>query len=100
MQNPKNNMKLKIVEYVENYNIYNCFINWVSAEFDLFLQDQTENLRVYFPTGEFLIKKKEQLKDHLEIEITVESKTQETSTKMMCQISKVFKHVVDFHKNK
>jgi hypothetical protein len=100
MQNQKNNIKLKVVEYVENYNIYDCFINWVSAEFDLFLQYQTENLNVFFPTGEFIIKKKGQLKNQFKIEIIVESKTKETTTKMMCQINRVFKHVIDFHKNK
>jgi hypothetical protein len=35
---------------------YYTFINWVSGEFDLYLQDESDGLYVYFPEGKFHIK--------------------------------------------
>ena len=34
---------------------YYTFINWVSGEFDLYLQDESNGLHVYFPEGKFHI---------------------------------------------
>ena len=37
-------------------NGYNLFLNWVSSEFDLFLQEESNGLQVYFPDGCLTIK--------------------------------------------
>ena len=37
-------------------NKYHQFLNWVSGEFDLYLQDESNGLQVYFPEGNFHIK--------------------------------------------
>lgn len=36
-------------------NRYHTFLNWISGEFDLYLQDETNGLQVYFPEGKFHI---------------------------------------------
>ena len=36
-------------------NKYHQFINWISGEFDLYLQDESNGLHVYFPEGKFHI---------------------------------------------
>lgn len=35
---------------------YNTFLNWISGEFDLFLQDESNGLKIFFPEGKFHIK--------------------------------------------
>ena len=35
---------------------YHQFINWISDEFDLYLQDESNGLHVFFPEGKFYIK--------------------------------------------
>jgi hypothetical protein len=35
---------------------YHQFINWISDEFDLYLQDESNGLHVFFPEGKFHIK--------------------------------------------
>jgi len=41
-----------LIEF-ENKKIsaYHQFVNWVSGEFDLFLKDDSDGLKVYFPNG-------------------------------------------------
>lgn len=53
-------MSTSLYQYQEaNFNSlknYSQFLNWVSGEFDLFLQEETNGLQVYFPEGSFFIK--------------------------------------------
>jgi hypothetical protein len=65
---------------------YYQFLNWVSGEFDLFLQDDTNGLLVYFPEGKFIIKEsleKEIFVAHININTTVEKKGEDILEKIM-----------------
>lgn len=65
---------------------YNQFLNWVSGEFDLFLQDETNGLEVYFPEGSFKIKdsnEKENIVAHINLNSKVEKKGEDILAKIM-----------------
>lgn len=47
--------QLKKKAFFDSNNKYQTFLNWVSAEFDLFLQDETNGLKIFFPEGKFHI---------------------------------------------
>ena len=36
--------------------IYNKFLNWISGEFDLYPQDESEGLKIFLPEGEIIIR--------------------------------------------
>tara|TARA_R100001369_G_scaffold92750_1_gene139585 strand:- start:1920 stop:2246 length:327 start_codon:yes stop_codon:yes gene_type:complete len=61
-------------ESVMNKHLYNKFLNWVSGEFDLYLQDELNGLEVFFPNGRFTIKSIAGTKKDVLIEINVRSK--------------------------
>ena len=54
-------------------NKYHQFINWVSGEFDLYLQDESNGLHVFFPEGKFHINTIE-TKENTVAEINLESR--------------------------
>lgn len=67
-------------------NHYYQFLNWVSGEFDLLLQDNTNGLLVYFPEGKFIIKEsleKESIVASININTTVEKKGKDILEKIM-----------------
>jgi hypothetical protein len=59
--------------FFNSSNSYHTFINWVSGEFDLFLQDDFNGLMVYFPGGSFHIKNDAYI-EPIVAEINMESK--------------------------
>jgi len=61
-------------ESIMNKHIYNKFLNWISSEFDLYLQDELNGLEVFFPDGKFSIKPISENKNDILIEINVKSK--------------------------
>ena len=65
---------------------YNQFLNWISGEFDLFLQDETNGLQVYFPEGNFLIKvsiENESVLAHINLSTNAEKKGEDILNKIM-----------------
>jgi hypothetical protein len=44
-------------EFFNNIETYNKFLNWISGEYDLYLQDGKEDLKIYFPNGILKIEK-------------------------------------------
>lgn len=68
---------------------YHTFVNWVSGEFDLYLQDETNGLQVYFPEGEFHIKN-EVDNGNIIAEINLQSKIQENGQLIFNKIMSVY----------
>jgi hypothetical protein len=65
---------------------YNQFLNWISGEFDLFLQDETNGLQVYFPEGNFFIKastENESVLAHINLSTNAEKKGEDILNKIM-----------------
>ena len=68
---------------------YHTFVNWISGEFDLYLQDETNGLHVYFPEGKFHIK---EIVDNGNIiaEINLESKNLENGQIIFNKIISIY----------
>ena len=58
-------------ESFTNIFLYNKFLNWVSGEFDLLLQDESNNLKIFFPNAQLHIKKTTQSSNPIIIEIYI-----------------------------
>lgn len=65
----KLNKKLKF----DSLNNYQLFLNWISSEFDLFLQEESNGLKVFFPEGKIEINNKTS-KENIIAKINLESK--------------------------
>ena len=87
---------LKKVETIKNNGFYERLINWVSGEFDLFLQDESDNLKVYFSNGWFMIRSFKNEKSQECIEIKVEGKSRIVCQKMMSKLEIIYNHVALF----
>ena len=70
-------------------NRYYTFVNWISGEFDLYLQDESNGLHVYFPEGKFHIKNNTDNGD-IVAEINLESKILENGQLIFNKIMSVY----------
>jgi hypothetical protein len=62
-------------EKIENIEFYYQFINWLKGEFDLYLMEELDGLKVYYPNGLFSVSLFSKNKNDLSIEIKIKSKT-------------------------
>lgn len=90
-----------IIEYQAPYYIiiskrnadvetYYKFINWVSGEFDLYLQEEHNNLEVYFPNASFCIENCQNKYHHFNLIIKIKSKSIITCKKIMNHLERIF----------
>lgn len=77
---------------IETVEMYSKFINWVSGEFDVYLQDESSGIIIYYPNGYFSINCNLQLKDKI-IEFTVISKSKKSCQNMFIQIISIYNHI-------
>ena len=87
---------LKKVETIKIKGIYERLINWVSGEFDLYLKNESDILKVYFPNGWFSIRNFKDKNNKELIEVKVEGKSRIACQKMMNQLESIYNHVVCF----
>ncbi|MEE9408924.1 MAG: hypothetical protein V3V28_12715 [Polaribacter sp.] len=78
-------------------NSYYTFINWVSGEFDLYLQDETNGLHVFFPEGNFHIKNEIE-NGKIVAEINLESRILEKGQYVFDKIMSVYSHLLNSSK--
>ena len=88
--------QLKKEETIKIKGVYERLINWVSGEFDPYLKNESENLKVYFPNGWFSISNIKDENSNEFIEIKVEGKSRIACQKMMNQLECIYNHVVRF----
>lgn len=81
--------KLNKIASFNSKNNYNTFINWVSGEFDLYLQDNSKGLDVFFPEGKFHIEN-EYVNGNIIANITLESKILEKGFIIFNKIMSVY----------
>ncbi|MCG1037150.1 hypothetical protein [Polaribacter sargassicola] len=82
-------IKLESIKSIDNYN---QFINWISSEFDLYLQEKTTFLTVYFPNGYFNIKIADY--NNLTLAIEVNAKTSILCKKIMTKIETLYNRML------
>ena len=73
-----------------SFKRYHKFINWVSGEFDLYLQDESNGLHVFFPEGKFHIKNGNEKDNAVVAEIHIESKVLQKGIDMIEEIMSVY----------
>ena len=88
--------KLEKMETIKTKGVYERLINWVSGEFDLYLKNESEILKVYFPNGWFTIRNYKDENSKELIEIKVEGKSKIACQKIMNQLERIYDHVVSF----
>lgn len=82
---------------LDDLNTLKWFVNWLSEEFVLFLQDDVDLLTVFFPNGYFVVKELELTnKTHVEFQIEVNSKCLKNGTKIFKQVMTVLNHFKNF----
>ncbi|WP_430410432.1 hypothetical protein [Kordia sp.] len=69
---------------------YDKFLNWVSGEFDLYLQDESNGLHVFFPEGTFHIKNGDEKGNTVTAEIHLKSKVLQKGIDMIDEIMSVY----------
>ncbi|MHB1146708.1 MAG: hypothetical protein ACYC01_03835 [Lutibacter sp.] len=95
MDNSSENSHYNIIKYenIKTIDIYNTFINWVRGEFDLYLMEERDELKVYYPNGWFSIKVLSENEKELNIIIQIKSKTLDSGLKINAQINKIYSHL-------
>tara|TARA_R110000868_G_scaffold136776_1_gene349844 strand:+ start:19446 stop:19781 length:336 start_codon:yes stop_codon:yes gene_type:complete len=86
--------ELTNTESIPNKRLYKKFINWVSGEFELFLQDNLHGLQIFFPGGWFNINEIETDKDAFEFEIVVKSKYEQKGIQINVQLKAILNHIL------
>lgn len=83
-------------------NVVFCrFVNWVTGEFDLFLQDEdSKGLKVYFPNGCFSIGRFKNADIEFGVEMKIEGKSKVACQEMMNQLMQIYNHISDLYNNK
>lgn len=88
---------LKKVEAIKTNGIYERLINWVSGEFDLYIKDESDILKVYFPNGWFSIRNFKDENNKEFIEIKVHGKSKIACEIFNNRILSIYNHVVQFY---
>lgn len=96
MKSPR--FQIEEIIQLKNNVVFSRFVNWVTGEFDLFLQDEnSKGLKVYFPDGYFSIGHFENADIEFGVEMKVEGKSKVTCQGMMNQLMQIYKHLCDSH---
>ena len=87
---------MKRIEKVTNYSVYKRFVNWVSGEFDLYLQQEEKDLKVYFPNGFFKIGVVKKTEKQVVVEILINGKSEKYCEKIFYKLEKIYNSVILF----
>jgi hypothetical protein len=80
-------------ENIENNEIYDQFLNWLKGEFDLYLMEELDGLKVYYPNGLFSVMLFSENEKNFSIEIKIISKTLKTANQMAVKIESIYNHL-------
>ncbi|MEY3498351.1 MAG: hypothetical protein RL308_20 [Bacteroidota bacterium] len=78
---------------VETVEIYHKLINWVSGEFDTYLQDESSRLIIYYPNGWLDINCNLQHKHKIMVEFTVNCKSKKSCQSIFIQLESIYNHI-------
>lgn len=79
---------------VSSMSLYNQFLNWVSGEFILCLQDWETDLRIFFPGGWLSIDLLDNTQNKIEFRIQVKSKNKQKAVKTNNDICGLLSHLL------
>jgi hypothetical protein len=85
--------KITRYETIESIEFYDQFLNWLRGEFDLYLMEEFDGLKVYYPNGLFSVKLFSKNENDLFIEIEIRSKTLKSVNEVSSKIETVYAHL-------
>jgi hypothetical protein len=80
-------------ENIQTIEIYNQFLNWLKGEFDLYLMEELDGLKVHYPNGLFSVALSSESKKDFSIEIKIISKNLKTANQMAAKIETIYSHL-------
>lgn len=90
--------KWTLIKPIGSTAFFEDFLNWVSGEFDLLLQEDANGLQVYFPNGSFNIKKVIHIDNSTNLEINVYSKVIRIGESYFNKISSLHQHFTNLYR--
>jgi hypothetical protein len=76
-------------EKIESIEFFDQFVNWLKGEFDLYLMDDSDGLKVYYPSGFFSVKLFSKNENKFSVELKVKSKTLKSANQIASKIESV-----------
>ena len=86
------------IESISNKALYEKFLNWVSGEFDIFLQDHLNGLQIFFPGGYFNITETKANNKINGFKIMVKSKYKQKGIQINNQVYTILNHALNLKK--
>jgi hypothetical protein len=80
-------------EKIESIEFFDQFINWLKGEFDLCLMEDSDGLKVYYPSGFFWVKLSSKNENNFSIELNIKSKTLKSASQISSKIEAIFIHL-------
>lgn len=80
-------------EKIENIEFYDQFLNWLKGEFDLYLMEELDGLKVHYPSGLFSVTLFSKNENDLSIEIKIKSKTLKSVNQVSSEIETIHDHL-------
>ena len=75
--------------------LYEKFLNWVSGEFELYLQDKLNGLQIFYPGGFIYINELDTNNTYnVGFKIVVKSKYQQKGIQIKNQLSAILSHII------
>ncbi|MDO6759288.1 hypothetical protein Q4566_03680 [Tamlana sp. 2_MG-2023] len=92
-EDSKSDLEASKIGVVPNLFMYNKYLNWVSGEFELYLQDDSNGLKVYFPSGHLSVRLIQSNRQDIYFEIYVKSKNRAFGTRIHNQVIEVLNQI-------
>lgn len=90
----KSYYELTHTESIPNKALYEKFLNWVSGEFELYLQDKLHGLKIFYPGGYFYITETERSNNAVNFKITVRNKYRQKGIQVNNQVYDILDHIL------
>ena len=90
--------ELTHIESIPNKALYEKFLNWVSGEFELFLQDRINGLQIFFPGGYFYITEIGTNHNIIGFKIIIKSKYKQKGVQINNQVYAILNHTLNLKK--
>ena len=78
----------------QNKSVYKRFLNWLSGEFDLYLQDNSDCFTVYFPYKKLSVTQLEKADSSFVAQINVEAKISQEGVKLINAVDSLYLHLL------
>ncbi|WP_298530949.1 hypothetical protein [uncultured Algibacter sp.] len=89
-----NYLKLESTKKITNRSLFNKYLNWVSGEFELYLQEHSNGLKVYFPGGLLIIQSIESNSNEVKFKIVVSSKNKQNALSIKNTAETILSHLI------